>query len=749
MTMIILPSKNRVGLTTVMITAGFLLLPVLVTGCMVEDSPPSPDIPAPAIEKTIDETVPELDADYIIDYENGTIALGSLPVGARVADPAWQWEFRRGANYSDMSWLGGPAPPGEVRPVTWIVVAKDHYDGIGPHVTVLSEKLIGNYTFDNSTDRGHEREEYGHNHWGDSGTTNATLSLRCWLNSTEIHKGEGFYEAFSDRFKSAVIASELPNRDWVTGKDYSTTDRVFVPSATELGFTTRTYPDLIGQIGTAFEYFRGSEKAKIAKRDTVLGDAFVSYWTRSPQADCGRSVTIVAHNGIYGTGGASFGGNAVRPALNLKPETMVSPITEIEEFALIPTKNGADITEDWNGLIIVYEEEGHLMIVRGNDSPRSLTNGVGDSEPQIYPDGSKVLFKRYNADWQMHELWLVNRDGSGERPVVTQVMLHEIAGLSGDIPTDFYESFRLEPWEISYIESSGKVAFNTMLIFFHYHSVQNDLWLLDPKSGDIEMVLSSYDGGKFAFSPDGKRLMIADMASVSIMDGDTGNRQELLSFESFNAGYERAFIPHPSWSIDGSYAFVAIPDPDPMGSSGEAPFGKESYTKIWRFSRAGEAKQLSVIYWPDIDDIESGIIVSPDGHYVVHHSLEIDGRKSHISSTEGKVVKNIPFLYNVFGWSGDGSLVILESDEFFVAGPLNVPQALQLPVEDGYNSVFKKLKWVGPSTYVATLLLDPDDGLAPGMSAENLLMVSDVNGGLRVITSGVSSIDSFDAIMID
>jgi hypothetical protein len=149
------------------------------------------------LSQTFDPAViAALDADYYIDYTGGTIPIGDLPIGARVVDPSWEWEFRTGDNYSGS---------GAVKPVTWIAVAKDHYDGLQPHVTLLAEELIGKHAFDDSTNRG---SRYGLNHWGDSGINNASRGLRPWLNSSGIHSGEGFYRAFSESFKGGSYSPQ-------------------------------------------------------------------------------------------------------------------------------------------------------------------------------------------------------------------------------------------------------------------------------------------------------------------------------------------------------------------------------------------------------------------------------------------------------------------------------------------------------------------------------------------------------------
>jgi hypothetical protein len=251
---------------------------------------------------------------YYINYENGTIPIGDLPIGTKVMDRSWVWEFRPGENYSDS---------GAVKFVNWIVVAKDHYDGLQPHVTLLSEDLIGLHTYDNSTGRDHPESASGYNHWGDSGTANASHGLRPWLNSSGIHAGAGFYRAFSENLKGAVLATTLPNKEWKNGNYYSTQDYVFIPSTTELGDSGHnyTYP-----IGSVYHYFQGAGDAKRVARLSVNT---WWYWTRSPTSGYGYAVRNVFFAGEFDNSLANLGGVfAVRPALNLKSEVLVSEIKD-------------------------------------------------------------------------------------------------------------------------------------------------------------------------------------------------------------------------------------------------------------------------------------------------------------------------------------------------------------------------------------------------------------------------------------
>lgn len=241
---------------------------------------------------------------------SGKQPLDNLQIGDRLVDNSFQWEFRTGGDYSYQE--------GDLtRPVIWIVVAKEHY-GAGSGITLLSEELIGIYAFDNSTDRGDNR--YGSNHWGNSGITNASRGLRPWLNSNGIHTGEGFYHAFSDSFRTAVITTAVPNRECASGNFYLTEDKVFVPSIIEIGDKRHDWAHKVGKV---YPYFENSEDND---RIAQLGGENWNYWTRTP---AGHDCMLFYIQSISGRPEPSLGAadrwfTAIRPALNLRSETSVS-----------------------------------------------------------------------------------------------------------------------------------------------------------------------------------------------------------------------------------------------------------------------------------------------------------------------------------------------------------------------------------------------------------------------------------------
>jgi hypothetical protein len=182
----------------------------------------------------------------------------------------------------------------------------------------MTEELIGRFAFDDSTDR---RSDYGNNHWGDSGTTNAKNGLRPWLNSTAKHSEEGFYKVFSEDFKNIVIITTLPNRQWRDGSFYNTEDKVFIPSTTEMGDTEHLQAHLIGTVYPYFLETSGTE------RIAAIGLENWWYWTRSPSArNNGFLHSVYANGNFEYTNSARHSVGGVRPVVNVKSDIALSKV---------------------------------------------------------------------------------------------------------------------------------------------------------------------------------------------------------------------------------------------------------------------------------------------------------------------------------------------------------------------------------------------------------------------------------------
>lgn len=299
------------------ILVSLLLIPI--TGCSNTGAPSGNDGEAEegtAVAEETDEGAEQSSEDTEESAEEeqeesdaGTVQISSLELGDRVKDESWDWEFR--TEYAYVKEEGDVTSP-----VVWIVVAKDHYGSAG--ITLLAENLIGYFPFDtSSTEVGHLA---GQNHWGNTGTGNARHGLRPWLNSKGIHEGEGFYTAFGSGFESIVLETEVPNKEYENGEPYTTSDKVFIPSSTELGDTE--YMDTY-EVGSVYPFFEDADDE--LRTAMVLGDDWErNYWLRNPNTKGYRPVGSVYEMGFFVDDFADFDSVGVRPVVNVSSSAMVS-----------------------------------------------------------------------------------------------------------------------------------------------------------------------------------------------------------------------------------------------------------------------------------------------------------------------------------------------------------------------------------------------------------------------------------------
>ncbi len=140
-----------------------------------------------------------------------------------------------------------------------------------------------------------------------------------------------------------MLTTTVPNGEWQNGSAYSTQDKVFIPSTTELGDTEheQTY-----RISDAYAFFSnaGDEKRSAMMGgegwyetiQKLWGEDFLKelglyknmwcYLTRSPDSSSGGYVRSVYVDFTFYGLAAGLGNIGVRPALNLKSDTLVSEV---------------------------------------------------------------------------------------------------------------------------------------------------------------------------------------------------------------------------------------------------------------------------------------------------------------------------------------------------------------------------------------------------------------------------------------
>ncbi len=386
---------------------------------------------------------------------SGTQPLGNLNIGDRVVDPSWDWYFHDGVNnqYS--------GPGGVRKPVTWIVVAKDHTNYPWPKypdnsVTLLSENLIGRHIFDNSSNRG---GQYGSNNWVESGTLDATFGLRTWLNSAISDHWRGFKYAFSCSFQSGLKPTLLTYYHYSDQAIYLSEDTIFIPSTTELGDTTHQNTVMLGN---AYLYFaHTNESVNAERRKAKLGgsnDVNKRYWTRSA-AEYSSNINLISQmRAVNSTGNFEYltcrdERGYVRPAVNLNSSTPV---------ALNTTEGVYEIKGGTYNLVASFPSGTWYATDRTGNSWQweRLTGSVAQALDygDMTGDGEFNLVASFPSG-----IWYIE-NGSWEQVTGSTAQAMAFADMTGDGRLNFVVSFPSGTWYtttqggIQWVRITGSVA---------------------------------------------------------------------------------------------------------------------------------------------------------------------------------------------------------------------------------------------------------------------------------------------------
>lgn len=296
-----------------------------------------------------------------------TMKLKDLPNGSVVIDTTWSWEHREGNGYTGV---------GDTKPIEWVVTAKNHMGYPNNSVTLIAKENISKYYFDNSINRG---SEDGANHYGNSGTPNATAGIKPFLTTT-------LYNTFSSKFKDSILETTL-NMRAQDGGSYVLKEKVFLPSVNEVGGVSTTSD------GTNWGFFTDQESRVSNMKDTATG-----YWTRTPHAVNSSDVYYVTADGdIKFDSSASKGDLGVRPLVNIKADILVTSLGD-RLYALDHIKD--DTTPPSVDIILSNEkptkEDVEITIVAKDvDEPNSIVSGVKRIQKPdgTWEDGSVVKYK--------------------------------------------------------------------------------------------------------------------------------------------------------------------------------------------------------------------------------------------------------------------------------------------------------------------------------------------------------------------
>lgn len=191
--------------------------------------------------------------------------ISSLPIGSKVKDLTWLWEYRTGNNYTGTS---------ETQPVIWDVVAHEFPGYPEKSTTLVSRNILGMYTFTTINNMNYENSQVWKFLNGSTYTGNANTLFEIT-----------FYDTLSPSFKRIILKTD--------------NNMIICPSQSNL---TSFYTDNVSRIKT-------------------LGGVATPYWTST---NAGTSNIAAIINTVGGFSSLVVNSNCgVLPQVNISGDTLV------------------------------------------------------------------------------------------------------------------------------------------------------------------------------------------------------------------------------------------------------------------------------------------------------------------------------------------------------------------------------------------------------------------------------------------
>lgn len=222
-------------------------------------------------------------------------------------------------------------------------------------------------------------------------------------------------------------------------------------------------------------------------------------------------------------------------------------------------------------LHVVFVRDGDVWLWTEDREAVPLTTGGGVGSVRISGDGAVVAFTRVG------ELWAVNRDGTGERLLVSAEALATMERRQPD--------FGVVLHRYAWVARTHTLAFNTRLDTDHGVLLNDDLYLVDADTLEQTLLFPPLQGGEFTFSPDGSRVALARPDGIFLADADGANLTEALRFTPVATASEFQYYPEPVWAADADSLRVAIAPPD--------PYVERPRTSIWALRADGTAAHMT------------------------------------------------------------------------------------------------------------------------------------------------------------
>ncbi len=293
-------------------------------------------------------------------------------------------------------------------------------------------------------------------------------------------------------------------------------------------------------------------------------------------------------------------------------------------------------------LKVAFVKDGDVWYWEEGTAAGQLTS-VGDVVQAFLSDDGQIVAFIRQYDWNNHEIYSVNSDGSNLQALVS------LADFSGMVLEP--EAISAVPYRLAWVPGTHTLAFTTRLTYEGPGLVLPDeLRLVNADSGAISLLLAPGDGGDFYYSPDGSQIALVNGTRISVVNADGSGSRELLAFPMVITYSEYIYYPPVSWSADSSYLRAAIPPHDPLADPPET-------TSIWHLPTDGTPPS-SLLSLSAVPFFQEEVSLSPNLDRVAYLSVVSTGSPPtvdlHIAQNDGSadtVYASGPYSFT--GWSPD------------------------------------------------------------------------------------------------
>jgi TolB protein len=283
---------------------------------------------------------------------------------------------------------------------------------------------------------------------------------------------------------------------------------------------------------------------------------------------------------VPATASAAWPGLNGRVALTQNPQTKDVFAVALDGTSTQLTFTGnVEEQSTWapDGRRIAYKRSDEVFIrdVTTNAAPVRLTNKAvsaeNNTQPGWSPDGRSIVFRtnRANPTVNVADIWIMDADGTDERPLIVQDEDQRYPALSPDGRLIAYTSRNARDADLWVANADGTGAHlvydsgvadsapawspdSTRLAFEQHdpgESTNGDIFVLDVGNGDVARLTDdpAHDEGP-AWSPDGSMIAFTSQRSdprgdIWIMQSDSGEQRRLTSFVGLDESPDWQPIP--------------------------------------------------------------------------------------------------------------------------------------------------------------------------------------------------------------